>query len=144
MQWSELFDGNNQLTDAHIREFIASPLWDELNEFLQRTYGVMPELSYSGCSMQSGWNVKYKKGGKSLCTLYPMQGYFIALVVVGKKEATEADLLIHSCDTYTQGLYKQSPSSAMGRWLMIEVTSESILNDVKSLIALRTGVKSNV
>ncbi|WP_423245054.1 DUF3788 family protein [Heliorestis acidaminivorans] len=26
-------------------------------------------MTYSKCSAQPGWNVKYKKSGKSLCTL---------------------------------------------------------------------------
>jgi hypothetical protein len=27
-----------------------------------------------------GWNIKYQKSGKSICTIYPQQGYFLALV----------------------------------------------------------------
>lgn len=138
MQWSELFDNSCQPANNQIKEFIGTYLWDELAKFLQQTYNVQPKLSYSCCSMQKGWNIKYKKSGKSLCTLYPMQGYFIALIVVGKKEVAEADFLIPLCNEYTQELYYQTQFGTGGKWLMMNVTSEDILNDVKNLIALRT------
>jgi AraC family transcriptional regulator len=91
-----------------------------------------------------GWNVKYKKGGKSLCTLYPKQGYFISLVVVGAKESAEAEMLIPMCDEYTQELYSQTTFATGGKWLMIEVRNENILRDVITLIALRAGAPKSL
>ena len=89
-----------------------------------------------------GWNVKYKKGGKALCTLYPKQEYFVALVAVGAKEIAEADLMIPFCDQYTQDVYNRTKFGRAGKSLPIEVTSEPILRDVKNLIALRVGSRS--
>ncbi len=48
-------------TFEQINEFINNPLWDKLNKTLVSTYNVEPKLEYSKCSMQRGWNVKYKK-----------------------------------------------------------------------------------
>lgn len=84
-----------------------------------------------------GWNVKHKKGGRSLCTLYPKQGYFIALIPIGAREMPEVDLLMPLCDAYTQDLYRQTKSGAGGKSLAVEVKSEAILRDVKELVALR-------
>jgi len=143
MQWSELFDEAHEPLDNQIKEFVDNPLWDELADYLQQTYNVEPKLFYSGCSMQKGfwrgWNVKYKKSGKSLCTLYPKQGYFIALIAVGAKEITEAEFLIPLCDEYTQNLYSQTEFGTVGKSLPVAVTNENILCDVKNLIALRAG-----
>lgn len=141
MQWSELFDSSRQPANSEIKEFIGIPLWDDLTDYLQQTFKAVPQLFYSGCSMQKGfwmgWNVKYKKSGKALCTLYPKQGYFIALIAVGAKEIAEADLLIPLCDEYTQNLYRQTEYGVFGKSLAVEVTNENILHDVKNLIALR-------
>lgn len=137
MEWSELFDHTHRPARDEINKFVGNPLWNELNTFLQQTYSVKPMLAYSGCSMQKGWNVKYRKGGKSLCTLYPMQGYYIVLVVVGAKELAEADLLISFCSEYTQNLYHKTKSATGGKWLMLNVTNADILRDIKDLIALR-------
>ncbi len=143
MLWSELFSSGHEPLDHEIREFVDTPLWDNLADHLQQTYKAKSKLFYSGCSMDQdfwkGWNVKYKKSGKALCTLYPKQGYFVALVNVGAKESTEADLLIPLCDEYTQDLYMQTKSGTSGKSMAINVTSENILCDVKELIALRVG-----
>ena len=83
MDWNLLYSNVTPPTWEQVTEYIGSPLWAEFNERIQSAYQIKPCMEYSRCSMQAGWNIKYKKGGKSLCTLYPMQGYFIALVVVG-------------------------------------------------------------
>ncbi len=88
-----------------------------------------------------GWNVKYRKGGKALCSLYPKQSYFAALIAVGEKEKAEAEQLMPHCDAYTRELYAKTKPGAAGKSLGVEVTSESILRDVKALIAIRAGTK---
>lgn len=32
------------------------------------------------------WNIKFKKGSISLCTIYPRENYFTILIVICKKE----------------------------------------------------------
>ena len=141
MDWSERYDASSRPTLEDISEFIGNDLWGDMNDFLRQTYGVQPQTAYSSCSAQRGWNVKYKKGGKSLCTLYPMDGYFIALVVIGAKETAEAEMLMPLCTNYTQELYRQTAFSAGGRWLMMNVTDEKIWEDAKNLIKLRVKPK---
>jgi len=87
MNWHEIFGADHTPAEEDIREFLgeAKASWDELTAYIEEAYQVKPQNSYSKCSLQPGWNVKYKKSSKSLCTLYPMAGYFIALVVVGQK-----------------------------------------------------------
>lgn len=135
--WQTMFPSTTAPVFDEIGAFIASPLWGEINTQLQQRYGVKPALTYSGCSMQQGWNIKYKKSGKSLCTLYPMRGYFIALVVVGKKEMDRAQSIIGTCSDYVQDVFQQAKEGMGQKWLMIEVTQEEILDDAMKLIALR-------
>jgi len=141
MQWSELFNNELEPLDSQIREYVYTPLWDNLDNHLQQTYNVQPKLFYSCCSMQEGmwkgWNVKYKKSGKSLCTLYPKQGYFLSLVPIGLREMHEAELLMPLCTEYTQNLFKQTVSGHNGKSLAFDVRNEDILRDIKKLIAIR-------
>lgn len=141
MDWVNLYSDDKQPTDIQIAEFIESPLWADLNKFLCESYDILPRYSYSGCNAQPGWNVKYQKGGKSLCTLYPMKGFFIALVVIGVKEGVAADLLAPTLTEHVQGLLKSAGGMAGSRWLMINVTDEQTLSDVKTLIKLRKEVR---
>lgn len=94
-------------------------------------------MEYSRCSMQAGWNIKYKKGGKSLCTLYPMQGYFIALVVVGSHELMEAEFLMPQCSDYVQTVFKNT-KTGNGQKYHIEIDGNPVSSGVLFSYALLT------
>ncbi|UWG96241.1 DUF3788 domain-containing protein [Dehalobacter sp. DCM] len=143
MNWSELFNADHQPSYEDIKEFIGQgePFWSELLSYLDIKYQVQPKMAYSKCSAQPGWNVKYQKSSKSLCTLYPMEGYYIALVVIGAKEEEEAEMALGTFTPYVQNLYRKTSFSCGGRWLMIEVRDKSVLDDIKNLIAIRVKPK---
>lgn len=145
MEWSELYHSENQPTDKEICGFIGNDLWRELNAYLQETYSIQPKMTYSNCSMDKGiwkgWNVKFQKSGKALCTLYPKHGFFNVLVVIGAKEMTEAELLVPFCCEYTQNLFNETETHMGGKWLMMCVMDANILEDVKKLVALRVSPK---
>lgn len=145
MEWSLIYGDDLQPDNVDITDFIGkgAPLWTDLQSYLDSAYHVPPKMAYSRCSAQPGWNVKYQKSGKSLCTLYPMVGYFIALVVIGTMEEaeTEAAVALGEFTPYIQKLYRSTAFSCGGRWLMIQVTDYEILEDVKKLIAIRVRPK---
>lgn len=141
-EWAELWDAQKQPTEKEISEYVENPLWDDLADYLQKTYSGAPKYTYSRCNLDKGlwqgWNVKYQKSGRSLCTLYPKQGWFLALVTIGAPQAAEADLLIPLCDEYTQQLYKATKNHPhYGRMLAMEVRDEGVLWDVKTFAGLR-------
>ncbi len=139
MEWNIRYGSDNPPSFEDIDHYVNSRLWNKLNLFLQSTYRTKPKLSYSRCSMQPGWNVKYRKSGRSLCVLYPMEGFFIALVVISSKESYEAELILPSCSQYIQTLYSNTVSSPGGRWLMIQVKETAVLEDVTRLIQIRAN-----
>lgn len=137
MIWGELYNQSKQPTLQNISDFVNSELWNELCLFLENTYDILPKIDYSKCSMQKGWNLKYKKGSKSLCTLYPMDGYFIVLIVIGEREQLESEFILPTCKRQ----FYETTYSVRGRWLMIEVSEKTVLEDVLKLIQLRVKPK---
>lgn len=145
MDWSVMY-GNDQEPDREaIHSFVgkAALLWDELQSYLEETYHIPLKMAYSKCSAQPGWNVKYQKSGKSLCTMYPMEDFFLVLVVIGAKEETETEaaMTLGQFTPYLQELYQRTAFSCGGRWLMIKVSDSEVLEDVKRLIAIRVKPK---
>ena len=144
MQWNELYDREHEPSKIQVCEFVETPLFEELDEHIRETYKVKPKLAYSGCAMDGGmwkgWNIKYKKSGKSLCTLYPKQGYLQLLVTIGARGVNEAELLMPSCTAYVQELWGQSEFHG-SRYLGIELRDENVLSDVKNLIEIRAKTK---
>lgn len=137
MTWNETFGKATPPSLAQIDQYIASSLWLDLCSYIENSYEILPSMEHSICSGAPGWNLKYKRGGRALCTLYPAQGFFTCLVSIGSKEAMEAELLLAGCTEYVQELYRQCKPYNGGRWLMIEVKSPEILADVKALIGTR-------
>lgn len=140
MDWNSLYSNSALPTWEQVAEYINTPLWADFNERIQSAYQVRPCMEHSRCSMRAGWNIKYKKGGRSLCTLYPMEGYFTALVVIGNSEFAEAELLMPLCSNYVQTVFKATKAGNRQRWLMLDVKNERIMEDVFSLISLRKRI----
>ncbi len=141
MSWNETYTKDTEPTLEQISGYVATDYWKDLNEHIMSTYSFSPKIEYSICSGAPGWNVKYKKGGKSLCVLYPDEGFFTCLVCIGAKEAPQAELFLSAATDYTQQLYKSVQPMNGTRWLMIKVTSEEILEDAKRLISTRVAKK---
>ncbi len=137
MEWNQIYGPDSQPDMCQITDYIQTPLWKELCGYLEDSYGVSPKIEYSRCSGKPGWNVKYKKSGKALCTLYPEEGFFTCMVSIGRKEAPEAELLLTACTSYVKDLYAGANPFNGSRWLMIEVKDLQTLSDVKALIGTR-------
>lgn len=135
--WASEYTNDEKPTLAQIQAFVGGSLWADLTAYLEQTHGGQPFVEYSMCSGQPGWNVKYKKSGKSLATLYPMDGYFIALVTVGPRQYDSADLLLPGLSPYIQQLYQRSKGTAYGKWMMVEVTSPTTLADIQRLVDMK-------
>ena len=141
MSWFQYYPKSQQPTLEQISEYIESPLWGELCQWAEKSYQIEPKVEHSTCSGAPGWNMKYKKGGRALCTLYPDEGQFTALITVGAKEAPEAELLLPTCSDYIRELFARTQTMNGARWLMIRVTDAQVLEDVKKLIRLRVAPK---
>ncbi len=136
-------NGTQKPSMATISTYVNSPLFESLCKHVETEYQSKPVLEYSRCSMQYGWNVKYKKAGRTLCTLYPLEGYFIALIVIGEREKTEIESMLPIFTEYLQQLYHETKTGMGQKWLMINVTDDAVLEDVKQCIAIRRGKKNN-
>lgn len=142
MNWFERYPKAIQPSLLEISDFIASPLWNGLCSWAEESYQIEPKVEHSTCSGAPGWNVKYKKSSRALCTLYPDEGQFTALITVGAKEAPEAELLLPTCSDYIRALFARTQTFNGARWLMIRVTDAAVLEDVKKLIRLRVAPKA--
>lgn len=141
MNWVELYPKDKEPSLDEISAYVGTTQWLNINSWLQSTYRTVPKRSYSACSGAPGWNVKYQKSGKSLCTLYPGAEEYIALVVIGNKETAETELILSTLCPQIQEKYNRVPFVCGGKWLMIEIRDDQTLDDVKRLIEIRIKPK---
>ncbi|MCI8660238.1 MAG: DUF3788 domain-containing protein [Lachnospiraceae bacterium] len=122
-------------------EYIRNDVFGKFCCAVKDTYKAKETIEFSSCSWERGWNIKFKKSGKTLCTIYPKEACFTVLVVVGKgeKELVEAELS-HFSQT-VQELYRQTKEGNGQKWLMIPVEDvDSVYEDVLRLIEIRRGI----
>ena len=101
-------------------------------------YKAIRKIEYSKDVWARGWNVKFKKSGKSLCVVYPKDGYFTVLVVVGNKEKEHVENQLPHLSEEIQELYQNTKEGNGQRWLMIDVHSDDcVYGDVLQLIHIR-------
>jgi hypothetical protein len=113
-------------------------LWEQLTQFIWDNYQMRGDLSYGGKNY--GWNLWYRKSGKSLLTLYPNQGYFVAQIVLGREQVEQA--LALKLGKNVQTLLVETPQLHDGRWLFIKVKTGRDVKDIQQLLQIKKRPKS--
>lgn len=120
--------------------YIGNPVFRQFCAELQETYSCKEKIEYSACSMERGWNVKFKKSGKSLCTLYPREQYFTVLLVVNAKMKESVEAILPDCAPVLREIYDRTAEWNSQRWLMVDLEDrDELYRDVFRVIAIRAA-----
>lgn len=119
-------------------EEIHNDLFMTFYHKMQMTYQVRAVMEFSKCSWEHGWNLKLKKAGRTLCTVYPRDGYMGVMVVIGKKEKPLVEACLSQLTKVVADSYRDCQEGNDQRWLLIELEDEgSVYMDVLKLIDIR-------
>ena len=134
----DITDKSYQPTPDELGEYIGNPLFERLRADVQEACQALLSVEYSGDKQLLGWNLRFRKGGRSLCRLYPRPGYFTLLVVIGRKEKERAEALLPSLCPAMQAVYAAALAGMGLRWLLIDLhAAGDLYEDVLKLIRLR-------
>ncbi|NBH35941.1 DUF3788 family protein [Clostridiaceae bacterium] len=90
------------------------------------------------CALE--WNVKFRKSGKSLCTIYPKEGFFTVLVVIGAREKEAVEAILPECTKEVREIYRKTKLGNEQKWLMIDLEDQGeVYEDIFRLIEIRKG-----
>jgi hypothetical protein len=79
-------DKAKEPSEEEMANFIGEPAkkaWLETRKFVEEHYNIMPETIFGGAKY--GWEIRYRRSGKTLCSLTPERGTFAVLIVLGKR-----------------------------------------------------------
>ena len=139
-----LYDAGYTPSSGEIAAFINEPArswWQDINIFIQERFRVSPKIAYSKCAAKPGWNVKYSKSGKSLCTLYPEEQSFTALVVITLDLEPVIEAMSDVLEPVIMEIVRSSRPFNGTKWLMIPVTSKQVQDNVAQLLLLKYEMK---
>jgi len=114
-----------------------SSLWTDLVGCIASRYDHEPVVSREG--KDRTWTIRYRKGGKTLVTLYPRKGEFVVLVVLGKDEVAKAKAVRLS--KRVKGTFEAAKQFHDGRWLWIRPSSKADIESISSLLAVKRRPK---
>lgn len=147
MNWNDLFPKDKQPTMEDITDYIgeAKELWLSLISYFESAYKATPKMTYSGCGMKPGWNVKYQKSGQAFGTLYPQENSFDIMIVISYKLDASMESTLPLLSEPTANLYlSASDYMKMGKWMMLRIDNKQILEDYKKIIAVKLPPKEVV
>ena len=136
--YQRLLDEEETPTEGKISAAIGTrraKLWEEIRGFLEKNYDFQPELQFYGPDY--GWCYRYRRKGKTLCTLFPEMKAFTVLVTLGKKETDDVENNPSVFNKKTQKLFADTHQYHDGKWIYKRVLNKSDLADVKSLITIK-------
>jgi len=139
-----ILDGSRMPSYDEITGYINMPvreLWKNINHFIRERYKTVPVIAYSACSGKPGWNVKYRRAGKSICTLYPEKDCFIALVVITLDLLPVIEALSGEITEEVIRTVREAKPLNGTKWLMLKIENERALQDVKQLLILKQDAK---
>lgn len=141
---SRITQRDNQPRDPEIAGWIgkeAYKYWQQVIHLIERNYpGVfVPEWLFGG--EKHGWSLRYKKS-KSFCTLIPEKNRFALLIVFGAEERAKAEAIQDSLSPHTQKEYDKSMTYHDGKWVLLTINSDKVVEDVRKLLAIKRKPKN--
>ena len=137
MAYERMIDKSVEPSYAEMEAWVggAAPQWRALRARLEGAYEITPEKACGG--PRYGWSVRFRKGGRPLCELYPEREAFTALVVLGAKECAAAEPLVDALSPAVRDAYRAAHQFHDGRWIWPRVTTDEDVESVLRLVAVK-------
>jgi len=129
----------NPPTDAAVADWVgkdAYTYWERITQTIRAHYpGIFsPEWLYGG--KKHGWSLRFRKN-KSFCTLIPEKDRFALLIVFGKAEREKVEAVRTGLSEKTRMEYDRATTFHDGKWLLLAIDSDRVVQDVMLLFAAK-------
>ncbi len=140
--YERMLDKRKQPSLEDMADWVGQPLateWSTLRRFLEETYRIEPIFNDGG--KRYGWNLQYRISKRPLCEMYPEQGSFTTLVILGKTELEKAMVQIVTYGSLVQKALVDTPRYHDGCWMYMRVsdsnTAHQDILDIFELILIK-------
>ncbi len=113
----------------------AFPAFQQVQNTIEGRYEM--DILWSTGGKAAPYEKKYRRGGKTLCALYPKPGMFGFMMVLGKMEQARFEAEADSFSPAVQQLYEDTKVYHDGRWLMLWMEDGALLPDVEKLLPIK-------
>ncbi len=140
-EYPRMMDGTHTPDEKEITGFIGEPAigaWVRLRRFLKENYDIEPEMMFD---KKHGWDVRYRKSGKTLITLTPEKSAVRILIVLGREESEKALTMRNELSPKMYKLIENTKQLHDGRWLWIRISQPKEAEDIEKLLPIKRKPK---
>ena len=140
--FQRMMDKTNKPTEHQILRIIgeqAQDAWLDIIAFIEDHYNFEPETVFYGTKY--GWTIRYRRSGRTLCSLFPEKDGFTVLITLGKKESETVLSILDDLSSKTRKIIEETKQLRDGRWLWIRLRAIDDTDDIKKLIQVKKRPK---
>lgn len=110
-------------------------VWQKLCAAIDEKYD-MDRIWNSGGKAWT-YEYKYRRGGKTLCSLYARENCMGFMVILGKDERAKFEAARNNYSELVQKIYDETKTYHDGKWLMFEPVDTSLFGDFVQILAIK-------
>ena len=110
-------------------------VWQKLCAAIDEKYD-MDRIWNSGGKAWT-YEYKYRRGGKTLCSLYARENRMGFMVILGKDERAKFEAARDNYSELVQKIYDETKTFHDGKWLMFEPIDTSLFGDFVQILAIK-------
>ncbi len=119
-------------------ELLGQPLlevWQELCSAIDEKYDM--ERLWNTGGKNWTYEYKYRRGGKTLCSLYAKRNCVSFMIIFGKDERAKFEGIRNTLSDSVCRRYDEAQTYRAGKWVMFEPTDTSEFDDYIKLLAIK-------
>ena len=128
----------NDPTQSMMTELLGLPLfevWQELCSTIDEKYEM--ERLWNTGGKNWTYEYKYRRGGKTLCSLYARKNCIGFMIIFGKDERVKFDEIRATLSDVVSKRYDEATVYHDGKWVMFEPTQTAEFDDYLKLLAIK-------
>ena len=128
----------NTPTQSTMTELLGQPLfavWQELCSAIDEKYDM--ERLWNTGGKNWVYEYKYRRGGKTLCSLYAKSNCVGFMIIFGKDERLKFEADRDNYAKEIQKIYDEAPTYHDGKWMMFEPVDASLFPDLIRLLRIK-------
>ncbi len=110
-------------------------VWNKLCALIDGNYDMDCLWNQGGKAWK--YEYKYRRGSKTLCSLYARENCIGFMIVFGKDERSKFEVEKESYSKEVQEIYDNTHTYHDGKWIMFEPTDTTLFNDFVRLLSVK-------